>query len=496
LGSFVKNYGTLAAILLLAAFLRIYQLGAESLWIDEGVSLIKFAHLGEPSEIIELTKTDTDRNFPIYYLILHYWVALFGDSEFSVRFPSALAGILAVFAMYKVGRLLFGRGPGLMASLILTLSPFHIYYSQEARAYSLMSLLTLFSFYFFLKILSERKLVLQTGYVLSTSALTYSHVYSLFVLIAQNIYLATMFLGRAFGLRGKARPGFWEWVVLQALLFVLYIPGLVLLAGWLSNPRLTPWAEKWSLDWLYDEVLLGYSGSPLLLALLLAFSLLAGVALVRESAADKLYLLLLWLLIPVAIPIAIESFVTYTITDAKYSISASLALYLLAAKGIGVASSALPRAITRETPAMAWRARTVWLVIAAVLIVLFSRELRTYFTSVDKDQWREAAKYVEAHAQPNDLILVEGSADNEMLFDHYVETTDVETDRARSFGGGRNKPGIEKYDRVWHVSIVDSTRKADRRLNKSFFERTHTQTDREEYVGLALTLYEKEERSI
>lgn len=207
MGSLARKYGqsaALAAILFLAAFVRIYHLGTESLWLDEGVSLIRFAHSGGAWEIVELTRTETDRTFPTYYLILHYWVAFFGDSEFSIRFPSALVCLLAVLIMYKIGCLLFGRGPGLMASLILALSPFHVYYSQEARVYSLMALLTLLSFYFFVKVLSEHKLSVQTGYVLSTSALIYSHVYGLFILIAQNVYLATVFLDRAFGLRGEA----------------------------------------------------------------------------------------------------------------------------------------------------------------------------------------------------------------------------------------------------------------------------------------------------
>jgi mannosyltransferase len=183
-----RTYGPLCAILIVAAFLRIYHLGTESLWLDELIST-SFANEKDSWAIIE--RSQTDPNFPTYYLFLHYWVVLFGDSEYSLRFPSALAGILAVLAIYKVGRRLFGYGTGLMAALVLAFSPFHIFYSQETRVYALMALLGLLSFYFFLKVLRERTLTGQVGYVLCTSFLLYSHVYSLFTLLAQNIYFFT-----------------------------------------------------------------------------------------------------------------------------------------------------------------------------------------------------------------------------------------------------------------------------------------------------------------
>ena len=89
----------LAVVLLLAALLRLYGLGFESLWVDETIS-VRFANLGA-SEIVEESKTDN--NFPTYYLLLHYWVALFSESEFAVRLPSAVIGIFAVYLTFAVG---------------------------------------------------------------------------------------------------------------------------------------------------------------------------------------------------------------------------------------------------------------------------------------------------------------------------------------------------------------------------------------------------------
>ena len=465
-----------------------YQLGAESLWSDEGASL-RASILEGPAEIVERAKTIPTH--PIHDLFLHYWVALFGDSEFSLRFPSVLAGLLGVFMMYKVGSLLFGRGVGLMASLILAMSPFHIQYSQEARGYSLEALLALISFYCFIKIFRKRELTVQVGYVLSTITLMYSHAYSLFIVLAQNIYFAAIFLSRTFGSRNEARPSLGRWMVLQALLIVLYIPGLILLAIWLSRTTSRSWIPSTSFASVYGD-LVEYAGSPLLLALLLIFALLAGVALLRSGAADNLFLLLAWFMTPVVLPMVVSSFST-PIFHPRYGIAGSLALYLLAAKGVEVASDAFSKGSFGGIP-KASKARTVWLTAAAVLIVLFSVELWSYYNTVKKPQWREAAQYLDTHAQTDDLVLVEGYTSHETLFEYYSKSTDVETVITGTSGGGEAmEPGVEAHDRVWVVKpyIFDNGSGSKQSVSESVFEKGHTPVEHEQYEKIDLILYEK-----
>jgi uncharacterized membrane protein len=499
----VRNYGALSAILLLGAFLRVYQLGTESLWRDEGWTLW-FANLGSPSEIVK--QSETDNNFPTYYLILRYWVALFGDSEFSVRFPSALAGILAIFAIYKVGDLLFGRGAALMASLILALSLFHVSYSQEARVYEPMALLALLSFYFLLKVLKKRNPTALTGYILFTSALMYCHVYGLFIVLGQNIYyFAAAFLGKVFGQREEARLGLGGWILLQALLLVLYVPGLVLLVGWIASPTGRTWIVPPSLNSVYADFVT-YSGSPWLLILLLTFSLFAVVGLIRSGAGGKLYLLLAWLVTPVVLPIAISVFSTPIFVN-RYAIVATPALYLLAAKGVEVASGAFSRvAFPREIPRVL-KANTASLIVAATLIVLSSGVLWDYFNLIHKVQWREAALSVDAHAQTDDLILVYPPRALP-VFDHYSERTDAEKEPLLPPAGATNLErapflppdgatptiqSIEKHGRVWVVHDLKTTPKADDRLfPHTLLQKSHNliYIDKR-YAGLSLTLYEK-----
>jgi len=482
-----KNHGALLAILFLGTFLRVYQLGTESLWRDEGWSTW-FASLGSPSEIVEQSKTDN--NFPTYYLILRYWIGLFGDSEFSVRFPSALAGVLAVFAIYKVGQLLFGRSTGLIASLLLTLSPFHIAYSQEARVYSFMTLLAVLSFYFFLEVLAKPNAAARTGYVLSTTTLVYCHVYGLFIVLAQNIYyLTTAFLGKAFRSRDGTRPGSGGWVLLQALLLVLYVPACILLVGWISSPTGRAWITLPSLSSVYFDFI-AYSGSRWLLILLLTFSLLAVIGLLKSGAGSKLYLLLLWLLTPVALPIAISIFST-PIFFRRYAIVATPALYLLAAKGVEVASDAFSRAAFLSKIPRAFRANAVRLIVAATLIVLSSAVLWNYFDRVNKAQWREAAQYMDARLLTNDLVLVYPEKALP-VFVHYSDRTDVRKEPLPPDGDATTAQSISKHDRFWVVHDQTTPAAYDKRFPHTFLLESHDRIFSDQrYAGITLTLYEK-----
>ncbi len=129
----------LFALLILLAFgARVHRLGAQSLWNDEGNSL----RLAQRSAADLIESAGHDIHPPGYYLALKAWIAAAGESEFSLRFLSALQGVLAVALAAALGRMLFGRGAGWLAGLLVALSPFAVYYSQETRMYAQLGLLS------------------------------------------------------------------------------------------------------------------------------------------------------------------------------------------------------------------------------------------------------------------------------------------------------------------------------------------------------------------
>src|SRR5258708_16710492 len=102
---------TLILILWLAGWLRFYQLGAESYWNDEGLSL---GLAGRDVPTI-LSSAAADIHPPGYYLVLKVWHTLTGDSEFALRALSALAGLVLVALLYRLGRVCFGASSALAA---------------------------------------------------------------------------------------------------------------------------------------------------------------------------------------------------------------------------------------------------------------------------------------------------------------------------------------------------------------------------------------------
>ncbi len=123
--------------LLLAAGLRFYRLAGQSLWSDEGNS-VALAQLGL-GEIA--ARTAWDIHPPFYYWLLNAWMRVFGQDEVAVRSLSAVIGVLLVAVVYRLGSRLFNVHVGLLAAIFAAVSPFQVYYAQEARMYALLALL-------------------------------------------------------------------------------------------------------------------------------------------------------------------------------------------------------------------------------------------------------------------------------------------------------------------------------------------------------------------
>src|SRR6266849_1006024 len=158
----------LVLVISVGALLRIVKLGSESLWLDEAYSIYT-SQESLPEIVPEISK---DVHPPLYYFALHYWLKFFGDSESATRSLSVVFGVIAIPWIYGLASLLFDRMTGLFSAVLLAWSHFNIEYSQEARMYELLALLSLGSFYFFLKLLKEETGIgTLVGYVVCTSLL-------------------------------------------------------------------------------------------------------------------------------------------------------------------------------------------------------------------------------------------------------------------------------------------------------------------------------------
>ena len=122
------------AIFAVAVFLRLYHLGMEELWLDEALT----AHLINQTDWTLPVEHNTP---PLYYTVLRLWSLAAGNSEFALRFVSALLGSFFVLATIWMGKEVFNSSVGVWSGLFVAVNPVAIYYAQEARTYTLLLLL-------------------------------------------------------------------------------------------------------------------------------------------------------------------------------------------------------------------------------------------------------------------------------------------------------------------------------------------------------------------
>lgn len=297
----------LLGIIILSLVVRLSDLTAEGIWLDEAVSAYN------AMQPVEHILSFVDTNPPLHLLVLHGFT-YFGSNGFWLRISSVLFGVLSVFLIYLVGKELFNPRVGLYASFILSLSSYHIFYSQEARPYALLAFLTLSSFYFFLTYLKVPRKRLSLGYLVSTIFLLYTHYFGLFVVLVQNLHVLRW---------GKAR----NWPFLQAILVLSFIPGIFLILRAL---------EAFSIFWLSPEFLIDilflpniFSGDKILTALFLLFSVAGIFLLWKGSRKRDISLLLMWMLVPILVPLTFSLYKVVILP--KYVIFTSFPFFLLVA---------------------------------------------------------------------------------------------------------------------------------------------------------------------
>lgn len=384
-------------LLLFAILIRIYDLSGESLWLDEGIS-IRRSKLSLIEIVFELI---TNVHPPLYFFILHYWMLIFGDSEFSVRFPSVIFGLCSIFMIYKLGSAISNRTTGLISALLLCFSVSHVQYSQEARGYSLMVFLSIISMYSFVRFLEEKEKVYRLGYILSSTLLLYTHNYGLLVILAQNIFLFTTYIIT----KKSFKFDFKRWISLQGILILLYLPWISILAFQIISIQGVYWIPQPNIMMIY-KTFLKYAGSKNLLFTFLFILIVSIFFLMKTKLSNtlikhkkrnkynhdlqegnKILLLITWLLISIIIPFLVSQILA-PIYQIKYTISASVAFYILIAIGIEKIKIKYVKAFF------------------IILIIVFSMcNLYKYYIEINKQQWRDSVKYLEMNAKSGDIVL-------------------------------------------------------------------------------------------
>ena len=132
----LPSYLVIIFITLLGGWLRVLLLGTKGMWLDETFSVWIANH--NVADMLQWI-VRIDQHPPLYYFLLHYWIALKTDTPYDVRLFSALFGTGTIPIIYLIGKRISGDVVGLVAALFLALSPFNIYFAQETRMYTLLT---------------------------------------------------------------------------------------------------------------------------------------------------------------------------------------------------------------------------------------------------------------------------------------------------------------------------------------------------------------------
>jgi hypothetical protein len=287
---------SLSIVLVAALGLRLFHLQDRVLWFDEAGSLL-VARAG-PAEIIDAVHDDI--HSPFYFLILHYW-QLLGQSEAVARLLSVLAGVATVAAVWKLGRVLLGRGAGLAGAVFLAICPLHVWYSQEIKMYAVQTLLVTLSFLFMVLALRQQGKTLWIGYCAFTALSLYAQYASVYAIVAQNIFV-TLYYWRD---RQKIRV----WLISQGVVGLLFAPWVPV---FLSQAR-SVLGSSWMGPFEFGRVLAffsllsgAYLGDPHPRAISEAITilglLLPTAILVRaHESRQQGVMLVLWFVVPVVL---------------------------------------------------------------------------------------------------------------------------------------------------------------------------------------------------
>ena len=369
-----------ATITIIAAVLRLHSLAAKSLWIDEAAS-VNFATMAWWPFLRLLWSYQG--NMTLYYLLLRAWVHL-GDSEAVVRGLSVLLGVLTVPAIYALGARMFDRITGVTAAALLAVHSFHIQWSQEARAYSLLTFLLVLTTYFFVCAMdSPRAKRYWVAFTLSAALSVYAHVFAVLVLPA---YALAIIFPRPFTVKlrtvAAATAGF-AFLIFPISAFVLLQHSSQI--DWIPRPTLAD-------TYQFLDLLTGHCGLWSV-AVYLALCVLALTPLFGSSRSERetwsLRLVALWLVLPPLLALAATPF--KPLFFSRYMIMCVPALVLLASRGIS-------RLAAIPTAARAWGTACLVLVVS-----LSAWGTARYFRSeIPTEDWRSAVGYILQHEQPGD----------------------------------------------------------------------------------------------
>lgn len=313
-----------ASVILINLVVRFLSLPIESIYGDEGFTIF----FAQQTPKLLFDRLMFDRNPPLYFFMLHFWIKIFGIGSFYLKGLSALISTGTAFLLFKLADRYLNRLSAILVSLLFLFSEVQLMVSHELRAFALAGFLTVLSFYLFLNTVRREKKWSLAGLAMVNVLLMFTHYITVFVPVVE--FAAGFLFFRS------NKKGFKYQIISYIISVILYLPWAKIVfenipeAGtfWLTIPGFH------ELRYIFEKFSVNIVSLRFHIALILGFSLLLIFDKKRKFVSGKFdikifILLLLWYLLPVIGDFLIAQFTP--VFRLRYVLFSSLGFYLLLA---------------------------------------------------------------------------------------------------------------------------------------------------------------------
>ena len=401
-------------------FLRFYNLGFNSLWLDEAAT-VSFAS-NSFSGIWDAT-TAGEFNPPLFYWVEHVMLMI-GNNEIILRFIPALLGVLTIPLVYIVGREFVDRNVGLIAAAAFAFSPFLVFYSQEARAYSMMLFFVTFGMVFYLKALRAGDYKDWILFGVFAALAFWSHFYALVIIGALFLYALAISVAKV-----RRDPGSFKSLVLALAVFTIICLPLILVTMQLFGRR-TATAPTFGIQGLgiITETFRQISmfSEPVMYFLIILF--IIGIIQLFLKDKNKAYFLCLLMILV----FVISYFMSFLIPMLpRYLIFLTLIFFL------GIAVSYKPLYALMNHPAVVYG-------LVLIMVILSVPALVNYYSGYSKEDWRGLSSQIQQITDPGDLVVVVPDYISQPLDYYYSNASDQTYEFGANTGNELNAITVRK----------------------------------------------------
>lgn len=380
-----KKKMILLLLFIIGTFLRIYHLGFQSMWGDEiGLAIIA------QKDILTILKT-YDTNPPLSFLITHFFMKI-SNSDFVLRLPAAIFGISSIYVIYTLAKSFFNKNVGLLSAFLLTISVYHINYSQDIKGYAGFLFFSLVSLYFLLKLIENPSKRFLMGFILVNILNLYTHYFAIFVITIEIIIFIVFILDKRNSNNFKKLILFFFINIL--IIGIFFIPILQGFKGAITE--VIGVKPNFNLGFFKNLICRYGAGNGINFFIYSIFFIIGLISMYLKDR-KQLFIFIIWLAFPF---IALSFMNLKHFFHIRYLIFTFPVFLIIIAKGI---SAVAEIKILRKY-------QILYMVIPVIFLMINLKPLKLYYGMNAKyGNWKGIAEYINKNSNENPVIVVESS---------------------------------------------------------------------------------------